>query len=95
MIDQNKFKLIRYLLICIVYYFIVAWVFYISDWINDEFLHFTWQNWEFIEWNVFIASLVIFGGFMLFMAPLFERWLYMKLEKQIEKINKKNDKNER
>lgn len=93
MIDQNKTKAIRFLLIAIIYNMIIASIGYSIDWFNDTFWHFEWTEWGLVEWWFVISITITIGGFMLYMAPYFEEWLYIKLDKRIKKI--KTDKNER
>lgn len=94
MLNQNKTKLIRLLLIGIIYNMIIAAIGYTIDWVNDNFWHFSSSQWGLIEWWFVISIIITIGGFMLYMAPYFDEWLYIKLDKRINKIIKKSGKNE-
>ena len=85
MTEKTIDRAVRYLLIAIVYNCLISIIAYTLDWVNDTFFKFTWANWDFIEWWLFISVLIIIGGFMLYMAPFFEKWLYVRLQKRIEK----------
>ena len=94
MINKDKTKIIRFLLIAIIYNMIIASIGYSIDWFNDTFWHFEWTEWGLVEWWFVISIIVTIGGFMLYMAPYFEEWLFIKLDKKIIKINKKSEENE-
>lgn len=95
MVNKDKTRIIRFLLIAIIYNMMIASIGYSIDWFNDTFWHFDYTAWGLVEWW-FVASIVItIGGIMLYLAPYFEEWLYAKLDKKIININKQDDKNER
>lgn len=85
----NKGKAIRYFLIMIIYNFIISSMAYIVQWINNTYLQYTMANWDFVDFWLFISIMILFGGFMLYLAPFFEKWLYYKLELKIKKTEKK------
>lgn len=89
----DKGKTIRYGVIGSIYNLFLAILVYIVDWINDEFFHFEWQNWDIASWWLFIASNMVIFGVLLFLAPYFERLLYYKLQR-IQKKLYKGEKNE-
>lgn len=64
---------------------------YFADWLNDEFLHFEWQNWDLASWWLFIAGNLVLFGVLVFLAPYFERLLYYKLQKIKKKLEIKKD----
>jgi hypothetical protein len=93
MVDKDKTRAVRFLLIAIIYNMIIASICYAIDWFNDNFWHFDWTQWALTEWWFVVSIVVTIGGIMLYLAPYLEEWLYAKLDKRILKI--KDDKNER
>jgi hypothetical protein len=61
---------------------------YTIDWINDEFLNYEWYNWDIASWWLFISVIVGIGGFMAYLAPYLERFLYIKLDRLEKKLTK-------
>jgi len=94
MVNKDKTRAVRFLLIALIYNMIISSIGYSIDWINDSFWHFDWTQWGLVEWWFVLSMVITIGGFMLYLAPYFEEWLYFKLDKRIEKINKKNEQNE-
>jgi len=92
--DKNKNRPIRYFLIIVTYNLIISIIGYVLDWLNDNFFHFDWRNWGLIEWWFVVSIMVMIGAFMFYMVPLFDEWLYSKLELRIIKITDKMGKNE-
>jgi len=87
--DTKKGKQIRFLFIGVIYNLILALMAYIIDFVNDAFFGYTWQNWDIASWWLFISVVVGIGGFMAYMGPYLERFLYVKLERLEKKLNKK------
>jgi hypothetical protein len=94
MVNKDKTRAIRLLLIAMIYNMIIASIGYSIDWFNDNFWHFDWTRWGLVEWWFVGSIIVTIGGIMLYLAPYFEEWLYAKLDKKIININKKDEKNE-
>jgi len=86
---MDKGKIIRYSVIASIYNLFLSVVVYTADWVNDEFFQFEWQNWDIASWWLFIAANIVIFGVLVFLAPYFERLLYFKLNKILEKTNKK------
>lgn len=86
---MDKGKTIRYSVIGSFYNLFLAIVVYTADWVNDTFFQFKWQNWDLASWWLFIAGNLVVFGTLLFLAPYFERVLYLKLDKILRKTNKK------
>lgn len=84
--DTNKGKIIRYIFIMVIYNLILAIMAYTVDYINDAYFSYTWENWDTASWWLFISVIVALGGFMTYMAPYFERFLYVKLERLEKKL---------
>lgn len=91
MVNKDKTRVIRFLLIAIIYNMIVASIGYSIDWFNDNFWHFDWTSWGLVEWWFVGSIIVTIGGIMLYLAPYFEEWLYAKLDKKIINIGKNDD----
>ena len=91
MVNKDKTKAIRFLLIAIIYNMIIASIGYTIDWFNDNFWHFDWTQWGLIEWWFVLSIIITIGGTMLYLSPYFEEWLYAKLDKRIGKISEKNE----
>jgi hypothetical protein len=85
--DTKKGKQIRFLFIIVIYNFILATMSYVIDFVNDTFFGYQWQNWDISSWWLFISVIVGIGGFMAYMAPYLERFLYVKLERLEKKLN--------
>ena len=90
MIDKGK--VIRYSVIASIYNLFLSVLVYTVDWVNDEFFHFEWQNWDLASWWLFVAVNLVVFGVLLFLAPYFERLLYYKLDKILKKTNRKREK---
>ena len=90
MIDKGK--VIRYSVIASIYNLFLSVLVYTVDWVNDEFFHFEWQNWDLASWWLFVAVNLVVFGVLLFLAPYFERLLYFKLDKILKKTNRKQEK---
>ena len=90
MIDNGK--VIRFSVIASIYNLFLSALVYIVDWVNDEFFHFEWQNWDLASWWLFVAVNLVVFGVLLFLAPYFERLLYFKLDKILKKTNRKQEK---
>lgn len=90
---KEKGKSIRYIVILAVYNLILSIIVYFADWLNDEFLHYEWQNWDFASWWFFIAANIVFFGVLVLLAPYFERLLYYKLDKLQKKLKTKKGNN--
>ena len=90
--DNDSGKIVRYGVIASIYNLVLSAIVYFADWLNDEFLHFEWQNWDLASWWLFIASNLVLFGTLLFLAPYFERLLYYKLDKIQKKLNRKEKK---
>ena len=86
---MDKGKIIRYSVIASFYNLFLSAVVYTVDWINDEFFQFQWQNWDLASWWLFIAANLVIFGTLVFLAPYFERVLYLKLSKILTNTNKK------
>ena len=86
---MDKGKVIRYSVIGSFYNLFLSILVYVIDWINDEFFQYTWQKWDLASWWLFVAvNLVIFGT-LVFLAPYFERVLYLRLNKILIKTGNK------
>ena len=85
--DQRK--VIRYSLIAFIYNLFLSTIIYSVDWLNDTFFHFSFGEWDFIEWWFFISINVLIMGLLLYAVPGLEKWLKSKEEKFYNRIGKK------
>lgn len=77
-----KRKIIRYLLIGFIYNLFLSTLIYTMDWLNDEIFHFSFENWDFVEWWFFLSINALILGFLFYVLPTLDAWL----EKQEDKI---------
>ena len=86
--NDKKNIAIRYVLIALIYNMITAIIGYTIDWLNDSFWGFDYKNWGLVEWWFVLSIIITIGGTMMYLAPFFERWLFVKLDSKIKKITK-------
>lgn len=91
---DNKGKIVRYILVVIIYNTIISIIAFVLDSINDALFQLSYTNWELTEWFLVISVMVLIGGLMLYLAPYFNLWLYYKLELRLVKIKEKLKENE-
>lgn len=89
MTNEDARKIIRYAFIFITYNFLLSVIAYVVDWINDVFFGYSMSNWDFMSFWLFISVCVLIAGFMLYMAPFFERALKYSLEEKMDNVAKK------
>ena len=82
-------KIIRYLLIAFIYNLFLSSLIYTLDWLNDEIWHFSFEEWDMIEWWFFLSINVLIMGFLLYAVPGLEKWLKSLEDKFYNRIGKK------
>ena len=86
---KDKRKTVRWLLIAFIYNLFLSTLIYTMDWLNDNFFHYNFENWDFVEWWFFLSINALILGFLFYLAPTVEKWLETKEDKFYKRIGKK------
>lgn len=73
-----------------IYNFIIATIAYGVQWLDRLFFHWEYLSWSLFDWWMFISIFVIIGSFIAYLTPFYERWLHLKLEIIIKKVEHKH-----